>query len=69
MADITVKQLKKALRGVPDDAIILLCDHDHGEDEYNGTASGMGHVSPGDELHDAFDENHPTVVDIFWLKV
>ena len=69
MAGMTVKQLKKALRGVPDDAEILLCDHDHSEDEYNGTATFCGHATIGSARYESYRENHGGYADIFWIQV
>lgn len=69
MANLTAKQLKKALRGVPDDARVLLCDHDHSEDEYNGTASDFGHETKGGLRYEAYTGAHGGDADIFWLQV
>lgn len=66
---LTVKQLKKALRGVPDDATVVLVDHDHSEDEFNGCATSCGHDMPGDERCDAYQKYTGRDSDIFWLKV
>lgn len=69
MSEMTVKELKKALRGVPDDAIVILQDHDHSDDEWNGSASNAGHSMPGDNLYDRYHDEHGGYADIFWLHV
>lgn len=66
---LTVKQLKKALRGVPDDAEIVLCDHDHSENEYNGGVSSYGHETVGGERYDVYRRDRGGEADIFYLHV
>lgn len=69
MAGMTVKQLKKSLRGVPDDAEVLLVDHDHSENEYNGVARFCGHETGGGERYEALRNEEGGAADIFWIQV
>jgi len=69
MSALTVKQLKKALRGVPDDAEVVLVDHDHSEDEYNGIARFVGHEAFGGVRYEAVRSEEGGAADIFWIQV
>lgn len=69
MAGMTVKQLKKSLRGVPDDAEVVLVDHDQSEDEYNGIARFVGHETLGGERYEAVRNEEGGIADIFWIQV
>lgn len=57
---MTVGELKKALRGLPNDMIVMCADHDHAEWETNGTPSSAGVVNQkymSDYAHQELEKN------------
>lgn len=43
---MTVKELRRILRGVPENAMVLFADHDHGAGMLNGAVKGGEHIAP-----------------------